>query len=169
MVDSSFPNNLTLFLGLRQNLSFSHADQIRSVDSMLIAGEDNFIVPYQRNPYFKGRSKLLMELYNALCKTVLDQYNHRVALHGLGGVGKTQLALEYVYTHWNKKTYERVYWVSAVSQATLFIGLQDIGVRNRCIPSNKDLKSPDVAAIVLRWLNTQKNLLLVIDNLDDVS
>jgi tetratricopeptide (TPR) repeat protein len=98
-----------------------------------------------------------------------DQYNHRVALYGLGGVGKTQLALEYIYRHWQSKTYERIYWVSAVSQATLFKGLQEIGVRTHCLSETMDLKPSDIAAKVLRWLNSQEKWLFILDNLDDVT
>src|SRR5271170_2961194 len=109
-------------LGLRQDLSSRHGEKFQphhggSTD------EIKFIVPYERNPHFKGRGELLTKLHKKLCEIVPDQHNHRVALYGLGGVGKTQLALEYVYRHWQSKTYDRVYWISAVSQATLFTGL----------------------------------------------
>jgi hypothetical protein len=132
--------------------------------------EVKFIVPYERNPHFKGRGELLTKLHKKLCEIVPDQHNHRVALYGLGGVGKTQLTLEYVYRHWQSKTYDRVYWISAVSQATLFTGLREIGVRAQCVPENTDLKPSDIAKSVLRWLSAQSDkLLFVIDNLDDVT
>ena len=131
--------------------------------------EERFIVPYERNPHFKGRSELLTTLHHKLCESLPDQYNHRIALYGLGGVGKTQLALEYVHHHWASKTYDRVYWVSADSQATLLAGLQEIGVRSHCVANNADLKPADIAAMVISWLNTQEKLLFILDNLDDVS
>jgi len=135
-----------------------------------VAGDDKFIVPYQRNPHFKGRSHLLTKLHDKLCETIPDQYNHRVALYGLGGVGKTQLALEYVYTHRENGTYDRVYWVSAVSEATLFAGLREIGLRTNCIlTTDTGLKPSEIASTVLRWLNKQEKWLLIIDNLDDMS
>src|SRR5271170_4839289 len=68
---------------------------------------DKFIVPYQKNEHFTGRRNVLARLCEKLCETVPRQYNHRVALYGLGGVGKTQLALEYVYSH--KSVHDRVY------------------------------------------------------------
>jgi tetratricopeptide (TPR) repeat protein len=142
--------------------------EIRHIDSK-VTDEGKFIVPYHRNPYFKGRSEFLTKLHNKLCETVPDNYNHRVALYGLGGVGKTQLALEYVHTHWQRKTYERVYWVSAVNQATLWAGLQEIGVQTNCIAVGTNLNPSQIAATVLRWLNEQDKWLLVIDNLDDVT
>src|SRR5271155_3033227 len=108
---------------------------------------DKFIVPYQKNEHFTGRRNLLARLCEKLCETAPRQYNHRVALYGLGGVGKTQLALEYVYSH--KSEYERIYWISAVSEATLFSGFQEIAKRTHCVPNNASLAPSDVAKSVL--------------------
>ena len=131
--------------------------------------DEKFIVPYERNLHFKGRSDLLAKLYDKLFESIPDQYNHRVALHGLGGVGKTQLALEYAHQHWKKQTYERVFWVSADSQAALLADLQKIGARAHCVSNIKDLNPLDIAVRVFRWLNKQEKLLFVLDNLDDMS
>jgi len=64
-------------------------------------------VPHQRNINFTGRKELLKELHDALTSgkpAALTQ-----ALHGLGGVGKTQTAVEYAYRH--AKEYDLVWWV----------------------------------------------------------
>lgn len=127
---------------------------------------DKFRVPYQRNPHFTGRKNLLATLRAKLCDIVPGSWNHRVALYGLGGAGKTQLALEYVFLH--KNDYERVYWISAANEATLFQGFQDIAEQTQCISRNVNLSPSDVAKNVLKWLNLQESLLLVIDNLDDI-
>lgn len=60
--------------------------------------------------HFTGRQDLLAKLRTRLSDTAPKQWNHRIALYGLGGVGKTQLALE--YAHNEKAKYERVYWIS---------------------------------------------------------
>ena len=158
-------------LGVRQDLSSFHPEQTKTTNAPLaLEAEEKCIVPYERNPHFKGRADLLKRLYDKLCQRLPDQYNHRLALYGLGGVGKTQLALEYVYQHYrDNQTYDRVYWVSADSQASFFTALQEIGVRTHCLPENKDLKPPEIAARVICWLNEQENLLFVLDNLDDIS
>jgi len=64
-------------------------------------------VPHQRNINFTGRKELLKDLHEALTSgkpAALTQ-----ALHGLGGVGKTQTAVEYAYRH--AKEYDLVWWV----------------------------------------------------------
>src|SRR5437667_8959132 len=83
-----------------------------------------FRVPYERNPHFSGRNAFLQQLQKMLHDENCANYKHRVALHGLGGVGKTQLALEYAYTH--QSNYNYVFWISAVDQARLLSGFGDI-------------------------------------------
>ena len=127
--------------------------------------DEYFIVPYQKNEHFTGRRGLLARLCEKLCVSVPKQYNHRVALHGLGGVGKTQLALEYVYTH--KSLHHRVYWISGVDQSSLLSGYLEIGKRTGCIDIWADIGPSDMAKSVISWLNKQESWLLVIDNIDD--
>jgi tetratricopeptide (TPR) repeat protein len=61
-----------------------------------------------RNPYFTGRDPDLAELARALAagRAVSVQ-----SVHGLGGVGKTQLAIEYAYAH--ASDYDLVWWIVA--------------------------------------------------------
>lgn len=127
-----------------------------------------FMVPLQRNAHFTGRQKLLSELKDMLVETVPKRWNHRVALYGLGGVGKSQLALEYVYA--NRDDYEGIYWITAVSDTTILTGFQEIARRNRWMSDpHTDLEPADLAKCVLECLNEQESWLLILDNLDDVS
>ena len=82
----------------------------------------------------------------------------------MGGIGKTQCALAYVYS--NKSLYQRIYWITAVDHASLLSGYQAISTRVD-LP-RLDGKTPtEIADAVLEWLRTQPSWLLVIDNLDD--
>jgi len=54
-------------------------------------------VPHQRNPNFTGRAELLDALDKALDSEQTAALTQ--AIHGLGGVGKTQLAVEYAHRH----------------------------------------------------------------------
>jgi len=72
-------------------------------------------VPHNRNPNFTGREEHLASLKKDLSTgkpAALTQ-----AIHGLGGVGKTQLALEYAYR--NASEYDLVWWVRSEETATL--------------------------------------------------
>jgi tetratricopeptide (TPR) repeat protein len=72
-------------------------------------------VPHLRNPNFTGREELLKQLHEALISgkhAALTQ-----ALHGLGGVGKTQTAVEYAYRH--AKEYDLVWWIRSETSEKL--------------------------------------------------
>ena len=62
-----------------------------------------------RNPHFTGRAGMLDELHDRLRSgegTLVVQ-----ALYGLGGVGKTQLAIEYAHRY--AADYDLVWWIDA--------------------------------------------------------
>ena len=83
-----------------------------------------FMVPYERNEYFVGRKKFLKQILDRFNDATPRPYHRRIALFGMGGVGKTQTALEFVYT--NRASYNRIYWITAVDQASLLSGYQKI-------------------------------------------
>ena len=127
--------------------------------------DKNFLVPFQRNPRIKGRGDFLEILKNKLKAELPGKYNHRVALHGLGGVGKTQCALEYVYA--NKASYQRIYWISAMDEASMLSGYQKIAELVR-LPGLQVASMRSIAEAVLSWLKREQNWLIIIDNLDDI-
>ena len=127
--------------------------------------EDKFLVPYQENPRFIGRMQFLQTLKEKLSAKVSRRFNYRVALHGMGGIGKTQCALGYVYA--NKTEYGRIYWISAVDQTSLLSGYQDIA-KHAKLPGLQSATPVEIADAVLSWLKVEQKWLLVLDNLDDI-
>ena len=86
-------------------------------------------------------------------------------MHGLGGVGKTQIALEYAYRH--ESDYNYIFWISAVDQAQLLSDFVDIAKATQIV--KYDNEPADVAKSVLQWLEVTESWLLIIDNLDDLA
>jgi tetratricopeptide (TPR) repeat protein len=109
----------------------------------------------------------LGRLFEMLSDIRLHEYNHRVALYGMGGVGKTQTALAYVYAR--KKFYHSIFWITGVDQAALLSAFRQIALETECAGDISNTTLVDIAREVLAWLQQQRNWLLVIDNLDDVS
>ena len=110
-----------------------------------------------RNPGFVGRDATLVHLWERLGSggTAVVQ-----ALHGMGGVGKTQLAIEYAYRY--AGAYDVVWWVSAEET-----GL--IGEQYAALAAELGLTAPhaDTASAVrtLRaYLRSHSRWLLVLDN-----
>jgi Holliday junction resolvasome RuvABC ATP-dependent DNA helicase subunit len=67
-----------------------------------------------RNPDFTGRESLLLTLERSLeARSKASVLPH--ALHGFGGVGKTQLAVEYAYRFADR--YDLVWWIPAEQQS----------------------------------------------------
>ena len=77
-------------------------------------GDETFIIPFDQNDCFMGRRQLLETLQQMLYE-VGPEWNHHVALYSMGGVGKTQVAVEYVYA--NRQAYDLIYWITAATEA----------------------------------------------------
>jgi tetratricopeptide (TPR) repeat protein len=78
-----------------------------------------------RNPFFTGRDDMLRNLRRRLTTDVTAVVPH--SLHGLAGVGKTQLAVEYTYRF--GADYDVVWWIPADKQVTARKALADLAVR----------------------------------------
>lgn len=85
----------------------------------------------QRNKNFTGRDDLLLELRERVTSKVTAVLAH--ALHGMGGVGKTQLVVEYAYRYMSH--YDLIWWVpsdqlplvrSSLAALAPRLGLEDI-------------------------------------------
>ncbi|KAF8416892.1 hypothetical protein EV426DRAFT_703238 [Tirmania nivea] len=142
---------------------------------------------------FVGREYLLKRL-----KREINEGKHMlniIVLYGLGGMGKTQLALEYVYQYYHD--YSSVFWVNAASVQTTILGFMQIlqqiieyhlqlsediakiarllGMAGKldstgCFTVTSESEAQHVVCAVKRWFSMPKNTnwLLVFDNLDDL-
>jgi len=119
-------------------------------------------VPHGRNRNFTGREELLAELRATLASgepAALTQ-----AISGLGGVGKTQLALEYTYCHAND--YGIVWWVRAEEPATLAADYAALAAPLD-LPEKEAREQEVIGKAVWQWLGRNSGWLLVFDNVRD--
>lgn len=122
-------------------------------------------VPYRRNPFFTGHEGLLTRLRELFTREYADALPSAYALSGLGGVGKTQLALEYTYRY--RHMYQTICWLRADTQETLLadlLGLAALLQIHRPFQEGQQ----QVVAVVRRWFTEQSGWLLVLDNADDL-
>ncbi len=122
-------------------------------------------VPSRRNPYFTGREDLLTRLHEFLHSGKATALTQPQAISGLGGIGKTQTAVEYAYRY--RGDYQAVLWASAASRETLisdFVALAAV----LQLPERDLADQGVVVAAVKRWLASNKGWLLILDNADDL-
>lgn len=125
-------------------------------------------VPFGRNKQFIGRHSQLEELFAKLDLEDSEDDCQRVAIAGLGGVGKTQIALEAAFRIQKASPNCSVFWISATSTASFEKGLLDIGQALQ-IPSINEDKA-DVKLLLKTFLSQESagRWLLIIDNADDM-
>lgn len=136
-----------------------------------IQAKSIFLVPYNPNPDFVGRSSILQTLKQQLGlgqPRGLAELRTRVALYGLGGIGKTQIALAYTYWLRKQRPDIAIFWVHA-SNAERFHQVYASIAKECNIPGHDDLKA-DLLLLVQGWLEREYKTqwLMVIDNADDM-
>lgn len=117
-----------------------------------------------RNPDFVGRKQLLESLRQRLLEpgatAVLPE-----ALHGMGGVGKSQTVVEYIYQHASE--YDVVWWISAEHPAQITSSLVELAKRMGVPASaSADTAIPAVLEALRRGEEPYSRWILVFDNAD---
>ncbi|KAK0756133.1 hypothetical protein N5P37_011345 [Trichoderma harzianum] len=124
-----------------------------------------WIVPFERNPSFTSRESDLKRLRQMLFP---GQHTAKVAISGLGGVGKTQLALELVYRVKNDHKNCSVIWIPATSKESLGQAYRNAAAKLGI--SGYDDAKADVKRLVQNHLSSESagQWLLVFDNADEI-
>jgi hypothetical protein len=155
-------------------------------------------LPFLRNSNFSGREGIISDMHGCFISGESEKNSigrKVVVLCGMGGIGKTQIALEYAYRHVGN--YTSIFWVDAKNRDTLNAsGLQivekliahystrytsspdfsriptDLGVPGQIDTSEKLAQGAltRVWEIVQNWLSKGGNMgwLMLFDNNDDV-
>src|SRR5947209_8364897 len=119
-------------------------------------------VPYHHNTFFTGREDVLAHLHNTFTKgqpVPLIQ-----AISGLGGIGKTQIAIEYAYRH--REEYKAILWAKADTREILaadFVSIAEL----LNLPEKNAQGQKRIVNAVKQWLQTNTKWLLILDNAED--
>ncbi len=123
-------------------------------------------VPYRRNPFFTGRELLLKQLRKNLTAKKATAITQAQAVNGLGGIGKTDVVIEYAYRY--RSAYSGVFWLNATSLATLFADMTTIAnLLHLPILDERDQEA--IVSTVKSQVATHADYLLIYDNADDLS
>src|SRR2546421_2449732 len=123
-------------------------------------------IPYPRNPFFTGQEKVLTQLATTLRTGQATALSQPQAVSGLGGIGKTQIAIEFAYRH--RQDYQAVLWVLSDSRESLVSGY--IAIAQLLKLPEKDVQEEQVITGAVKvWLQTHDSWLLILDNADNLA
>ncbi|RDW63420.1 hypothetical protein BP6252_10965 [Coleophoma cylindrospora] len=146
---------------IRQLLHFGADDKDLEID------RNFFMVPFSRDHRFVGRDVILDRLSRAFFDS--DSTGQiRVALVGLGGIGKSQIALEFAYRVLDSQQMS-VFWVSARTKAAIEQSYQAIARRAK-LPGWDD-QNANFLLLVQDWLDSPESgrWMLIFDDANDAN
>lgn len=160
------PKQKSIVLELAKRLHLADQETRHLLEASLTTLSPFFLVPLPRNPFFTGREEILEMLHEQLDVEQSTVLARSSALCGLGGVGKTQIALEYAYRH--TLHYRAVLWIGAETEEQIVSGLLSIAEVLQ-LPGHENQDQQRRVAAVHRWLTSHDQWLLILDNVEELS
>src|SRR5437764_8444399 len=122
-------------------------------------------VPFRRNPFFTGREPIVAQVHSLLHAGKTAALSQPPAISGLGGIGKTQTAVEYAYRY--REEYQYVLWVQANTSEALLTNFVALA-RVLSLPEQDTREQQITVHAVKHWLESHSGWLLIFDNADDL-
>ncbi|EUC36943.1 hypothetical protein COCCADRAFT_86924, partial [Bipolaris zeicola 26-R-13] len=125
-----------------------------------------FMVPFSKDNFFIGREDIINKIKE---RRKAAPSHTRTALFGLGGVGSSQIAIEYAYRASKETPHMVVMWIHASSPERFQQGYKRIAERLQ-LPGWNDPKK-NVLQLVYEWLADSQNgqWLMILDNVDETN
>jgi hypothetical protein len=114
-------------------------------------------LPVAENQRFHGREDILLRIDNHLTPSDTSTRLSSIALHGLGGIGKTQIALAYAYKQLD--ALDAVFWISAEDSLSVQQSFSRVALDALKLPKAHPQAYQENMVLVLDWLQkTSKRL-----------
>ncbi|KAA6408631.1 MAG: kinesin light chain [Lasallia pustulata] len=137
-------------------------------DRIAVLIKGHWLVPFRQNEQFVGRDSHLEEIITKLHPQNHEDACQRLTVDGLGGVGKTQIALEAAFRLQKEHPYHSVFWVPAIDVTNFERAFREIGQKLQIAGINDD--KADVKLLVKMALSQEiaGSWLLIVDNPDNI-
>lgn len=140
----------------------THATDLKAFQKALSLKDEEQVslpchmLPAARNRRFFGRAELLDRIDGELISAQGEDGVRSVALYGIGGVGKTQVALAYAYL--KLKHFDAIFWISAETDVVLKQSFSRIAL-NLKLPNARPQNHEENLLLVLSWLNQTSKMI----------
>ncbi|MET8579354.1 tetratricopeptide repeat protein, partial [Streptomyces collinus] len=124
-------------------------------------------LPGSASGVFVGRQSELTDLRRLLAadgEAAVTHVSGTRAIHGLGGIGKSALALHYAHTF--RRMYTLVWWINATSTEQIVTDLATLATR-LCPQWSASVGIQERAAWAVLWLQWHPGWLLIFDNVEN--
>lgn len=151
---------------LRSEIEMHARNATRETGLSMEKADSQWIVPFERNARFTGRDFEFDQAQRVLFSN--EQFT-KVAVSGLGGVGKTQLVLEFLYRLKEKNKQYSAIWIQATTMESLDQGYHE-AARRFGLPDSGG-RNANIKEILCDFLSQESagHWVLVLDNADDLN
>ncbi|KAI1448209.1 P-loop containing nucleoside triphosphate hydrolase protein [Annulohypoxylon stygium] len=127
---SSTSERPTLYIGTNEQPPSDMANAMTIPRRLLLPC---YYLEQTRNPSFFGQADILQKIDEVLTRSPSDsdgktarEAPSALAVCGMGGLGKTELAIEYI--HSRKEKFDAVFWINSSTTQKLFTGFRNISI-----------------------------------------